>query len=132
MPEVGSISLGGVDLNNSLQWNNRYQWSPAQQNVRSTLLGNQVIYQQVVTVGRPIDLEATDTTGWLTKAMVDSLLALAEEPSVTRTLVFHGESYQVKFKYEENQSPVAFVPIRTKQVLSPEDWMVGTIKLFTV
>lgn len=132
MIRTGAIVLGGVDLNNSLQWTNRFSWSPAQQANRRTLGGAQVIYQQTVLEGQPIILTATQDTGWLTKAMVDSLIALALVPATTHTFDFHGEIHSVKFSYGTDQAPISFVSLRAKQVLSASDFMIGTIKLFTV
>lgn len=133
MIQTGAIKIGGVDLNNSLQWTNRFQWANAQNNQRRTLGGIQVIYQQTVFAGQPITLEANRDTGWLTKAMVDSLMALAEaDPGATRVFEFHGEFYNCKFLFGTDQRPIAFAPLKSKQVLAADDWMVGTIRLFTV
>jgi len=129
--QTGSIKLGGIDLNNSLQWGNRFQWTPIADSVRRTLGGSQVVFTQDLLEGRPITLSATVNTGWLTKAMVDGIQTLANDPLVTRELDFFGELYNVRFLYS-GQAPVVFVPLRSIQQLTASDYMIGTIRLYTV
>lgn len=131
MPDIGAIKIGGVSLNNSLQWTNRYQYAQAAQNVRRTLQGNPVVYSQSIYGARPITLEATEDTGWLQWSMVGALLTLAESPDTTYVFEFHGETYDVRFNYTEGP-PIAFTTLRSVQVVANDEWMVGTIKLFTV
>lgn len=129
--QTGAITLGGIALNNSLQWTNRFDFVPVVDNVRRTLGGGQVIYSQLLTAGQPIILEATQGTGWLTKSMVDSIITLANSPNVNRALVFHSETYTVRFAYDDG-TPVSFRSLLSKQVLTADDWMIGTINLYTV
>ena len=131
MIQTGSIKLAGIDLNNSLQWVNRFTWQPVADNVRRTLGGGQVIYTQSLLEGRPITLSATIDTGWLTKDMVDQITALTASPTTSRTLEFHGEFYTVRFSFAD-QAPVSFQPLRAKQDIAANDYMIGTINLYTV
>ena len=131
---VGDVKLGGVDLNSSLQWTDRYSWSPVAQSVVRTLQGGLVVYSVGLTEGRPVTLVASEETGWFTYSMVEDLIALASSPSASYTLDFWGEIYTVRF---DHSSPPAFAfqPLTPKDVTALDqdtDYFIGTLKLFTV
>jgi len=128
---TGSITLGGIDLNNSLLWTNKYEWIPVADNNRRTLGGSQVVFTQDLLQGQPIILQATQDTGWLTKAMIDAITALTLDADQTRVFVFHGETINVRFDYN-GQAPIAFKPLQAKQVLAGTDYMIGSINLYSV
>ena len=71
---VGSVVLGGVTLNPSLQWVDRIRYAEIAQEQLRTLGGSLVINSARLYKGQPITMEAQEDTGWLTKLMVNSLL----------------------------------------------------------
>lgn len=133
MIRVGEITLGGVDLNNSLQWTNRYSWSPVAMAVDRTLGGGVVTFSTTLTKGQPIDLEADETTGWLNTAMVNAIVAQARTPGAVYTFEFYGETYSVVYSHDRAPA-VSFSPLIFKdpRLLDNDDWFVGSIRLLTV
>lgn len=135
---TGNIVLGGVSLNNSLQWTDRYAYTPAAQSVQRTLQGGLIVFSQSLSEGRPITLVASPDTGWFTYTMVEAIMALALDPSISHSFTFYGETYNVRFRYEE-PPPFEFLPLQPRD---PRDWVqeeepapgyfTGTVKLFTV
>lgn len=126
-----AIILNGVTLSGSLQWTDRRAYSPVAQEVRTTLGGNPVIYSQALQGNRPITLEATEDTGWLTHVAVEAILAMARAPGAVYTLNFHGESFNVMFAHHEGPA-VSLLPLKPRAVPEPDDYYIGTIKLITV
>jgi len=126
-----SITLNGTALSSSLQWVNRYNWSPVAQASKRTLGGTLVVYPQDLTAGRPIQLVANAETGWFTKDMVDAMLSLAAQSSGQFVLDFHGETHTVMFAHEGG-SAISFEPLIKKATPLSTDYFTGTINLFTI
>jgi len=125
------IQFNGVTLNPSLQWTDRFQFTGVAQAVNRTLGGKLVVFSSPLIAGRPITLVAEADTGWLTKAMVDAIVAAAATPGAQYTVSIHGEDFNVIFRHEDNPA-IDFIPIQPKSNPLPGDWYTGTIKLLTV
>lgn len=94
-----SISLGGITLPD-LEWEKDAVWSGVRASVVYTLGGVPVVWEQSVQ-GRPIDLIGADDYGWIDRATLLQVTALASIPNTSYTLVFEGVSYTVRFRNEE-------------------------------
>lgn len=128
---VGSIVLGGLSLNPSLQWVDRIRYADIAQEQLRTLGGSLVINSARLYKGRQVTLEAQEETGWLTKSMVSSLLTLADGLASIYTLDFHGEVVSVVFDHVS--APVVDMrPLLYKEPQANTDYFIGTIKLITV
>lgn len=125
------ITLGGIELNPSLQWVNRDDSLSIAQTLRLTRGGGARIYQQRLFAGRPILLEANEETGWFTNEMRESILELADTMDQTFLFSFFGEEYTVLFNHSEPPA-VSFTKIIYRQVPDDEDWFMGRISLITV
>lgn len=126
------ITLGGVILNPDLIWTDRFKYSPVAQTTDRLLGGTLVVHNQTLQKGQPITLEADSTTGWFTKAMVDSLMAMASESGNIVTFNYHNqESHQVMFNHEDPPA-VDFDFIVNRVPFQTDDYFTGIIKLFTV
>lgn len=132
MFQVGSIVLGGVDLNNSLQWTDRYAYTNVEGTRKRTLGGGLVIFSTGLQRGQPITLVATQDTGWFTYGMVTQILALAESHQSSYVLNFHGENHNVRFDYTNR--PAEFTPLIPKNqgYANDTDYFIGTVRLITV
>jgi len=126
-----SIMLNGVALSGSLQWKDRLAYTPVAQEVLTTLGGNPVVYSKALHGNRPVTLVASEDTGWLTKAMVDAIEAMASVPGGVYTLNFHGEVLNVIFAHHDSPA-IDIVPLQPKAVPLPEDCYTGTVKFITV
>ena len=126
-----AITLNGVPLNGSLQWTDRFTYTPVAQEVLVTLGGNPVVYSKALFGNRPVTLVASEDTGWLTKVMVDAIYAMASVPGGVYTLNFHGEVLNVVFAHHD-KPPIDLAPLQPKAVPLPEDCYTGTLKFITV
>lgn len=126
------ITLGGVTLNGSLQWTDRFGYSPIVTNTNRTLAGSLVVFSASMANGRPITLEATEDTGWFTKQMVDDILVLAYQIDTQFLFDFHAEeTHNVMFDHSEQA--VDFTPLIPKVPFDQnESYFTGRIVLFTV
>ena len=126
-----AISINGITLSPSLQWTDQHKYSPVAQTVKRTLGGGSVVYSQGLTLGRPITLEALADTGWITKAMLDTLEDLAQNPGAVYNLNIHGFTADVVFRHEEPPA-VDFTPLTPRSSPQSGDYFIGTLKLLTV
>ncbi len=126
-----AIVLDGVTLSGSLQWKDRFEFSPVAQATKRTLGGGLVVFSHSLVAGRPVTLEATEETGWITKAMLDSLQSKAAVPGAVYSFEYHGEVLSVVFRHDEPPA-VGFTPLVPKATADAGDYYVGTLKLLTV
>lgn len=134
----GDISLKNkdtlqvVELNNSMQWVNRFVSSKVAGTVDRTLGGSLVVFRASLVNGTPITLEAQEQTGWLRWDEVSVLMGWAEiaDPSIIFELSFFGEVYDVLFAHFDGQA-VAFKQLQSRQQVVG-GWFTGSIKMYTV
>ena len=125
------VTLNGLALSGSLQWEDRHSYSPVAQEVLVTLGGNPVVFSKALQGNRPITLSCTEDTGWLSKATVDSLEGMASVPGAVYTLDFHGNIFNVIFAHHDAPA-ISLTPLQPKAVPQPGDYYIGTIKFITV
>jgi hypothetical protein len=130
-----ATTLGGVTLPPHIVWEDKYKWSPVLQEVKTTLGGRPVVFAASLLAGRRITLVAYSDQGWLTKAQVDSVRALAAVAGAQYAFsIGEGatlESYTVVFRHEEPPA-VEFDPLIPRGVPLDGDYFVGRIKLLVV
>jgi hypothetical protein len=126
-----SIVLDGVTLGGSLQWTDQFTYTPVAQSTRRTLGGGLAIFSKALLAGRPITLTGTEDSGWITKAMLDSLVARAAVAGAVYSFNFHGQEFSVVFRHDDAPA-VDFQPLQPKAVYSSGDYFTGTLKLLTV
>lgn len=128
------ITLGGVEFDGTaacIVWVDEFKTSKIAQTNNRTLGGQLVSYELGLVEGIDITLESQSETGWLTKAQVQAVKALAEVVGATYTLDFEGQVFTVQFRNDEPPA-VDYNPIIFRSNSEPGDYYLGTIKLRTV
>jgi hypothetical protein len=126
-----TISLGGVVLDDSIIWQERYASQSVEQAVRRTLGGSAVVFTGALGAGVPITLLATTNFGWITKAQADAVMAMAATPGNVLALIYGAQSFSVVFRH--NEPPAVDVqPLLARQTHLDTDHFIGAIKLLTV
>ncbi|MBF0631105.1 MAG: hypothetical protein HQL89_08995 [Magnetococcales bacterium] len=118
--------LGDLDLPDSMEWKNRYDWAPVAQETGRTLGGNLLVWHAQLTGGRPIDLAAEGEVSWLSIEQVSTLYAMSTQPGGVFHLVWEGETFQVMFRH---QDPPA---LSVTPILPHSGLFNGTLKLMQV
>lgn len=126
-----AISIGSVILPDSLQWPDRFNYSPVAQSHALTLGGQLVTFESSLVAGRNITLEAVIDQGWLTKKQVDDLKLISDTIGNTYTLTYDTETFTVIFDHS-NGPAVNFSLLVPRPNAQDTDYMIGTIKLLTV
>jgi len=129
-----------ITLPPDLIWSNEFDWVAVAGGVDRTLGGTQIVWTNPIQKGRPIDLVANESRGWITREVVE-LLYNASEAMTPMELVFtysdntmpgNPFTFNVAFRYHE--PPVVEVqPLMPSRVeFSNNDYYIGTIKLMEV
>lgn len=124
------IKLGDVELNPNMIWADRYTSSGVVQTARTTLGGRLVLNAAREIGGGQITLVATEETGWLSKSMVDSLMAMSAVPGAVYQLTFGTELTEVPVVFSHHAGPaVQASPFVPRQEHEAGDYWAGVIKL---
>ena len=118
--------LGDLILPDSIQWIDRFDWSPVAMETARTLGGTPVVWSQPLSGGQPITLEATEDVTWLDQATVDSICAMAAQSGASFILIWEAETHTVMFRHDDPPA-VSFQPLWPHYFLFS-----GTLKLMTV
>ncbi len=94
-----AITLGGVTLPD-LTIDDEFAWTGVEAAVDRSVGGAPIVWEREIS-GRPVDLVGGDDTGWITRATLSALKALAAVPRATYTLSYEGTDYTVRFRNEE-------------------------------
>ena len=128
---MNTISLGGVALNGEMLIRGRDSSHAVEQSTKRTLGGSLVVFYSTLKLGQDLDLVASDSQGWITKAMVDSLLEMSNTPGGVYQLTVNGESRSVMFRNHEQPSFEA-QPLVYRNNQEVGDYYVCVAKLMTV
>lgn len=121
-----------IDLPGDLYWSDELTWSSRKQDETTSLAGGNIIQRSTQTAGRPITL-TTPRHVWVTRAEVDALIALAEDPNTDTFTVDHpdGRQFTCAFRHAGNASPVDAAPIHPRDTPDPADPCTLTLRLMT-
>lgn len=128
-----AITLGAVTLSDHLIWEDEIGSDESvAQTTKRTLGGNLVVISQQLSKGKPITLVASESQGWLTKAQVQAVEALAESAGAVLPLVIGARNFTVMFRHEESPAFIA-EPLDQIGAQAPDTgYYTAIIKLMTV
>lgn len=126
-----TIQLDTIQLPSGLQWADEFESQSVAQSAKRALDGSLVVFYSGLQAGRSITLEGGSDHGWMTKAQVDAVKALADNPGGTYTLNIRGVNHQVMFRHHEAPA-VEATPIFPYANPASGDYYVCRIKLMTV
>ena len=126
------MTLDGIELPDDLLWVDEFDWSPVAQDIDRSLTGALMVQEQAKLFGRPITLTGGNEAGWVTRATVLELMALAKLPSKSMLLILaDGREFQVYFNRGNNNSVSASL-LMPESGLSPESLYTIIIGLITL
>lgn len=102
-----------INLPDDLQWIDE-DWSPVRQTLSRGITGAAIVQSRSIsTAGRPITLRPPDeSSAWMTRPVLEQLRNLAAINGQVMTLTIAGQTYSVRFRYQDNKAiesePVVF------------------------
>lgn len=103
-------TLGGYDLED-LAWPDEAAPWGVEAAVATSLAGTPIIWERARIGGRPIDLVGGAGSGWLPRATIMALAALASVPGQVLDLVWSGKVIPVRFRNEDHPA-IEAEPVR--------------------
>ena len=122
-----TIQLDALTLPSSLHWQDRDDWQPVAQSVRQTLDGGLALFHRSLSAGRPITLVSTESSGWVTRATLDALQALASVPGSLHILTLDQQAFTVFWRHEAPPA-LAAEPLVARINPDPGDYYRVTLK----
>lgn len=122
--------LGGVELPRGMLWTDEFTWVAVERSVERSITGAQVVDQAAKVAGRPITLQGVRDQGWIRRATLLAVQALADVPGATYTLkLADGREFEVMFAPE---NPMEAEPISRPEMPASTHPYVATLRLLTV
>ena len=122
--------LNGIELPRGMLWVDELNWSAVQKTVERGITGAQIIDAAARIEGRPITLQAVEDQGWIRRATLLAVRALADAPGVQYSLqLADGREFTVQFAADD---PIAATPISRPELPAATHPYVATLRLITV
>ncbi len=112
-----------------LLWADEYDWHPVQQQKTYTTTGALVLEVGTRQAGRPVTLQGSDTSAWLSRAACDTLRAWAALAAPAMTLALRGTVLDVAFDHEKTAFAARPVLQFANGDEAADDWYVPTLRL---
>lgn len=125
------ITLDAITLPPSLTWTDRDNYQPVSQALRRARDGTPVVYHAPILAARPITLESTERSGWMTRAVLDQLQALASTPGSTHSLSIGAQTFSVIWRHDDPPA-LSAEPLVARTTHEATDYFRVTLKFLTL
>lgn len=128
------IILNGLNLGPHLQWIDEFDsYARVAQHRARTLAGISILQNQALSLGRPITLQSTENTGWITRDQVVQLVEFSKVANFDMQLDLGTQTVNVQFRHSEEPA-LEVSPLGDLYILDgvAEQYYLVTIKLITV
>jgi hypothetical protein len=98
-----------LTLPEDLIWTDEFDWTSVEQSVSYAVDGTQIIETGLKKKGRPITLAGEQSYGWITRADLTALYALAQVPGPYLLTLHGGREFQVDFRHADQ--PIEAKPL---------------------
>ena len=123
-------TLGLVQIPRGMVWADEFDWSEVERQAEYSITGALLLDAAVRQAGRPITLEGSDSAGWITRATLLQLQALAQDPDATHALTLaDGRAFTVSFA---PGTPITATPVARPELPPSHHPYVATVRLIEV
>ena len=94
--------ISSIEFSDDLAWTDELSWQPVEQAVQRTITGALIVQSATRVAGRPISLSpADDSSGWVTRAVLDQLRVWAATPGQELILTLRGTARDVIWRHQD-------------------------------
>ena len=123
-------TLGLIQIPRGLVWADEFNWTEVERAAEYSITGALLLDAAVRHAGRPITLEGSDSAGWITRATLLQLQALAQDPDATHALTLaDGRAFTVSFA---PGAPITATPVARPELPPSHHPYVATVRLIEV
>lgn len=123
-------TLGAIQIPRGMVWVDEFAWQPVEKSAEYSITGALLIDSGVRLAGRAITLQSDTDAGWITRATLLALQALAAAPEGVHTLTLaDARTFTVQFAPGEC---LAATPIARPELPASAHPYVATVRLIEV
>lgn len=123
-------TLDTLRIPRGMVWIDEHDWVPVEKAMEYSLTGALLVDVGVRLAGRPITLQAIESSGWIRRDVLQQVLDLASIPDATYTLVHaDGRTFEVMFAPGD---PIQAVPIGRPELPGDNNPYIATVRLIEV
>ena len=106
-------TLGSINVPRGMVWTDEFDWHAVEKNTEYSLTGALLVDVATRQAGRAITLQGSESAGWVTRAVLQQLYALAAQPGAVHMLqLADGRTFDVQF--------APGTPIEARPIARPE------------
>lgn len=124
-------TLGLVQIPRGLVWADEFNWAEVDRAAEYSITGALLLDAAVRQAGRPITLEGSDSAGWITRATLLQLQALAQDPDATHTLTL-ADARTFTVRFAPGGAPITATPVARPELPPSHHPYVATVRLIEV
>lgn len=102
--------LDDIELPDDLEWVDETSWTPIMQSAEYSATGSLLIQESEKQNGRPITLQGDNDMAWITRTVLDAVIAKRNQKGLLMDLVINSQTYKVMFR--QSDTPIDVSPIR--------------------
>ena len=125
-------TLDTLTLPDDLWWEDETDWTPVDQTVEHSTTGALLMDVSTKLAGRPITLVGDDNTAWISRQTALSLQALAAVPGKEMTLIIHGQTFTVRFRYDTGKPVDTEALVRITPPSDDDFYVLHAVRLMAV
>lgn len=133
MPAAAHHLLNAIQLPRGMVWVDEFgDWQKIERASAYGLTGALLIDSAERLEGRPITLSAQDDQGWITRAVLQTLQALAEDAADAEHTLTHADGRSFTVRFAPGGAPVTATPVGRPEVPDDDNPYVATLRLIEV
>lgn len=123
---LDTVILSDDAVASYLWWQDETEWRPVQDVVEYSTTGTLLVDRSEKLAGRPITLVGDESTAWMRRGVVLSLMELAATATLSMTLTIHSRHFSVIFDLGEGVKTIDVEPL--VRISPPADTDYYTVK----
>lgn len=124
-------TLDTVQIPRGMVWADEFDWHEVQSEAEYSLTGALLIDAAVRQAGRTITLQGIESAGWITRATLQALYALAQAPDATYTLTL-ADTRTFTVRFAPGSAPITATPVARPELPPSHHPYVATVRLIEV
>lgn len=124
-------TLGLVQIPRGMVWVDEFDWHEVQSEAEYSLTGALLIDAALRQAGRTITLQGIESAGWITRATLQAMYALAQAPDATYTLTL-ADTRTFTVRFAPGGAPITATPVARPELPPSHHPYVATVRLIEV
>jgi hypothetical protein len=129
---MAAITLDAVQLPGDLIWTDELNWVSVKAQQDYSLSGGLIIQESIVTAGRPITLESTEDSAWVTRSALQAIIAKAQTLNGPNMVLTLGDGRVFSVRFDRSSDLLKATAVQPGKLSAATDYYKITLKLIQV